>query len=196
MSEHFIHLIRVILFFQIKPWNSTALNGLNPPSLRTGTPAEDQSSHWPWERSSFSGIISFSKKKTICESTLTTLSPHQGWWLPWHQSEFWAEEFGLSFLLLRQDRLIKRNNISIISHSVFLNCSNYVPHTFAFSRNTERMCSSTSDFPNQFPAQEREPSLANGSHTTATAHVESLLRARPSTAIFRILFLIFPIPLK
>ena len=98
------------------------LSHLNPTSLWTGTPAEDQSSHWPWAHSSFKGIISFRKKKTICESTLTALSPHQGWWLPWHQSEFWAKEFGLSFLLLRQDRRIKRCNISSI-FLIFLNMS-------------------------------------------------------------------------
>lgn len=112
---------------------------MKPTSLRTGTPAEDQSSHWPWEGSSFKGIISFSKKKTICESALTALSPHQEWWLPWHQSEFWAKEFGLSFLELSQDRLIRRCNISLISCSIFLNFSKYIPHKFVFSRNTERV---------------------------------------------------------
>lgn len=117
------------------------LNHLNPTALWTGTPAEDQSSHWPWEHSSFERIISFSKKKTICESTLTALSPHQGWWLPWHQSESWAKEFGLSFPLPRQDRLIKRYNISLISCFTFLNFSKYVLHEFVFYRNTERMFS-------------------------------------------------------
>lgn len=113
------------------------LSHLNPTSLWTGTSAEDQSSHWPWACSSFKGIISFRKKKTICESTLTALSPHQGWWPPWHQSEFWAKEFGLSFVLLRQDRRIKRCNISSI-FLIFLNMS-FV--SFFFDRNTEKMFS-------------------------------------------------------